>query len=64
MLGVRVASTAVESTCDSCGRYDELSPVVRVYLQRLDDGTDRVVEDDDESWCASCRATYPHRERS
>ena len=53
----------MEGTCDSCGRADDLTPVVRVYLVRGDDGEEQVAEADDESWCASCRATYPHRER-
>ena len=60
-MAISLASVAVEGTCDSCGRDDEVAPVV--YLVRGDDGEEQVVEADDELWCASCRATYPPRER-
>ncbi|MCC6226308.1 MAG: hypothetical protein IT195_07875 [Microthrixaceae bacterium] len=53
----------MEGPCDSCGREDDVAPVIRVYIVRRDDGTEAVEEADDELWCASCRATYPHRER-
>lgn len=52
----------MHDSCESCGREDELVEVIRVYLVRDDDGTERPLDAGGELWCASCRATYPHRE--
>ncbi|MEY4365051.1 MAG: hypothetical protein RLZZ305_395 [Actinomycetota bacterium] len=47
-------------TCSSCGAPDEdLQQVQRVYFADGDNGTDQL-DDDIESWCASCLTLYPH----
>jgi hypothetical protein len=62
---------AAMGTCDSCGREDEETELVRrVYLVVPDEGTgdpmtleeraQAVPVDEDERWCASCRETFPH----
>ncbi|MFM2047406.1 MAG: hypothetical protein RL383_1483, partial [Actinomycetota bacterium] len=58
-VGLRVGRMA-RGTCSSCGSPDEdLQKVRRVYFADGDGGTDQV-DDDVESWCASCLTLYPH----
>ena len=49
-------------TCESCGRdtdQKDLVTVRRAYFFDAED-LDPQIADDEEKWCESCAATYPH----
>lgn len=53
-------STSV--SCESCGRSEALTLVVRLYVTIEDwDAEGRIDEGGEEWWCDVCRYHYPHR---
>ena len=53
-----------QTTCDSCGDVDAVTPVRRVYVtpEAWDTEPSATVVDEIEHWCLACRSHYPHQD--